>query len=527
MPQDATTRAVRGGGRIVRVLWESLAECASRAGQVGEAWPRHKWQRDPVGFARKVLGVEPWEKQRVILELVANNPRVAVASGHKIGKSNCAAILALWFYCSFPDARVVLSSTTARQVTQILWREVRKLHARAKVPISGEMHDSAAAGIKSDDFREIVGFTAKEAEAVAGISGENLLYIIDEASGVPDVIFEAIEGNRAGGAKVVLFSNPTRTEGEFYEAFFSKAAFYKTLRVSSEETPTATGKATIPGLATREWIEEKRLEWGESSPLYKIRIKGEHVRQEEGYILSVEDIMQSENRWDSTEGVGRLQIGLDPAGPGDGGDESVFAVRRGQKILALRAYRGASGGDLVAHAVGLASEFRGASEGPALVVVDRDGPIGAEVWGLLRVYVISHDDAGGGAPFEVVPVRASDRAEREALVYDRQRDLLWGNMARWLLEGGAIPCDAKLSRELSEPRWTGSVVGRLKATGKRELRKTLGRSPDRADAVALAVWNCGGQWGGDRGTSHLNPYARDGGPSLGGSVSRSSWDSDD
>src|SRR5690606_31880088 len=142
-----------------------------------------------------------------------------------------AGLLAHWFYGSFDDARVIMTSTTARQVDQILWREVKMLRARSgwcvackrgnqrrreENPINPELiarpcqHSAlirevpgelARTGMKSADFREIVGFTAKEAEAVAGISGRNLLYIVDEASGVAQAIFEAIEGNRAGGAR--------------------------------------------------------------------------------------------------------------------------------------------------------------------------------------------------------------------------------------------------------------------------------------------------------------------------------------
>jgi hypothetical protein len=268
--------------------------------------------------------------------------------------SHTAAGLALWFYCSFPDARVVMSSTTSRQVDQILWRELRMMHARSKHPIGGDLHELARSGLKATDFREVVGFTAREAEAVAGISGRNLLYILDEASGIPDVIFEAIEGNRAGGARVALFSNPTRTEGEFFRAFHEKAAFYKTLQVSSEETPNVReGREVIPGLAGREWIEEKKVEWGEDSALYKIRVRGEFVLQEDGKILTVHAIGEAEARWHEARGTGRLCIGLDPAGPGQGGDESVFAVRRGDKVSSLVALRGVSEDSHLAHLLGI------------------------------------------------------------------------------------------------------------------------------------------------------------------------------
>lgn len=446
-------------------------------------WPSPKYREAPVLFFREVLGVEPWFRQVQLLELVRDHPRVAVAAGHKVSKSNSIAGLALWFFCSFEEARVVLSSTTSRQVDQILWRELRMMRARAKVPIDGDMHELARSGFKSLDFREVVGFTARESEAVAGISGKNVLYIIDEASGVPDAIFEAIEGNRAGGARVLLVGNPTRTEGEHFEAFGAKARFYATLRISSEESPNVTeGRIVIPGLATQEWVNEKREEWGEESPLYKIRVKGEHVLVEGKRIVSVAAITEAEQRWEEAPEDGRLFIGLDPAGPGEAGDETAAVVRRGKKALRVVAWRGLTEDGIVTNVLGLLLEHKEKREQP-VVVLDALGTIGASVHGKLKVAAEQH-----GNTFEVFGVRVSDKACREPQFYERVRDELWANLARWLREGGAIPEDTKLAKELNIPEWIGQLSGKLKATDKRAIRKLIGRSPDRADALALSVW---------------------------------------
>jgi phage terminase large subunit len=81
-----------------------------------------------------------------------------------------------------------------------------------------------------------------------------------------------VEGNRAGGAKVIMFSNPTNTSGTFYEAFHGQRNFWHPIHISAEESPNVIGgQILIPGLATAEWVEEKRLDWGEGSPLYQVR----------------------------------------------------------------------------------------------------------------------------------------------------------------------------------------------------------------------------------------------------------------
>lgn len=467
-------------------------------------WPSPKYRADPVLFAREILGVEPWDRQLEILEAVRDYSRVAVASGHKIGKSHSAAIIALWYYSSFEDARVVMSSTTARQVDQILWRELQMMRARAgkclackegdpndhqprpcphSALVEGEIGMLARTGLKSDDFREIVGFTAREAEAVAGISGRHLLYIVDEASGVPDVIFEAIEGNRAGGARIILFSNPTRTTGEFFEAFHSKKDLYRTIQLSSEDTPNVrAGKMVIPGLAGPDWIAEKREEWGEDSPTYKVRVKGEFALAEDGKIFSIHAIAEAEKRWHDTSTDGRLFIGLDPAGASGTGDDTVAAVRRGMKLIELVAKRGLSDEAHLAMIEALCAAHRIPRETP-VVVLDREGPIGSSLYGLLRSYLARHPGI-----FELVAVRSSDRATRQPLIYDRQRDALAASAEAWIRDGGAIPEDARFSAELHALEWIQSQSGRLKLTPKTEIRKLLGRSPDRYDAFALACW---------------------------------------
>lgn len=479
-----------------------LQEFVRRANTV--RFPSPKYARDPVGFFREVLGLEPWEKQIEVLEALRDHSRVAVCSGHKIGKSNLIAGAAMWFYCSFDDARAIMSSTTSRQVDQILWRELRMLRARSGrcvackaedpegflIPtpcphsaiIDGEQGELARTGLKSKDFREVVGFTAREAEAVAGISGRNLLYLVDEASGVPDVIFEAIEGNRAGGARLLLAGNGTRNEGEFFEAFTSKAHLYKTIRVSSEETPNVrAGRIVIPGLATSEWIEEKKIEWGESSALYRVRVKGEHATHEEGKIFSLHSIAEAEKRWHETSDSGRLFIGIDPAGESGTGDETVFVVRRGLKMLLMRAHTGLTPEMHLVHLLPLL-RMRLPRETP-VVVIDREGSIGSKLAVVLRDYEEQH-----AGIFELVTVKASAGAVRQPQVYDRIRDELAANLEQWFRDGGAILEDVKLSAELHQFEWKQQINGKVKLTPKDAVRKILQRSPDRFDALALSVW---------------------------------------
>lgn len=481
--KSVSSRASRHSRTLLANLTEEAKAFVSALGRI--SWPNDRYRNDPCLFAEEVLGIKLWKKQREILEAIRDHKRVTVRSGHKCGKSTTLVIAALWFYCTFPDARVVMSSTTARQVDAILWRELRKVLSKAKIPIDGDMHELARSGFKAIDFREIVGFTAREAEAVAGVSGAHLLYLLDEASGIPEAIFEAIEGNRAGGAWIVLASNPTRTEGEFFESFHAKSGLYRTVSISSEDSPNViAGEAIIPGLATLEWVDEKRIEWGVESPLFKIRVKGDFVVKEDGKILSVHAITESEGRWSDTPGTGRLHLGVDPAGPGLAGDETAIAVRRGQRIDELLTWRGLSEDAIVVQIFGTLDKHRRASSLKPVVAIDREGPIGSALFYRLQSYLETNDNA-----FTLVGLKASDHAFRRGDLYDRVRDMLWANLANWVLNGGAVVTDTKLAKELHTPSWFQHLNGKLKVTPKDEIKKLIGRSPDRADAIALSVWD--------------------------------------
>lgn len=476
------------------------------------------YPNDPCGFARDVLHISPWSKQGAILRSVVDHQRVAVVSGHKCGKSTALAILAIWFYCSFPGARVIITATTDRQVNGIIWREIKRLLRASAIRIPGadECSVRAASGLTDpNDFSEIRGYTAKEAEAIAGTSGAYILYLVDEASGVLPVIFEAIQGNRAAGnAWVFLISNPTRADGEFYEAFHEKskgtaddpgpmpAAGYHNIRIDSRDSPNITGewqeleewdekaggwrarRGPIPGLAVDSWIQERIEEWGEDSAQFKIRVAGLFSVAEAAKIFSAGMLLESQQRWVDADAAGRLYIGVDPAGEGDQGDEFVLCPRSGAKVHGftyLTAGLRTPAGCLDAiH--DLIDKHR--KPGSPLPVVSIDAE-GAEGW---KIYVPLKEAALRTKRFMVSRVRAGERAIRQPHIYDKIRDELYANAREWMRAGGGIPESPKLEKELHTPEYASDIRGRLKLTPKKDLRKLLGRSPDTAEAFTLACW---------------------------------------
>jgi len=433
------------------------------------------WRQDPVRFATDVLGFQPWSRQAEILRAVAAHDRVAVRSGHKVGKSLSVAALALWFVCSFHRARVVMTAPTHRQIRNILWKELRRLYRGARIPLGGVMHELPDIGYQLADGREVVGFSTKEPERMAGISGPNVLFLVDEASGVPESIFQAIEGNRAGGAKIVLTSNPTMTSGTFFSAFNDKREFWHAIHVSSLEVP-----AGVPGLATREWIDEKRREWGSESPLFYVRVLGEFPSQPENAVIGLALVEAAESRWSETAASGPLVLGVDPARFGD--DESVIVGRRGFKAFRPAVFLNIDEHALAVRVIETAQRLRETNE---RVVANVDGHgVGAGVISVLR----QSDACRGVAGWLTVnDVRSGDPSSSPDQ-YVNLRTQLHFAVAEWLEQGGAIPDDPKLHGELVAPTYAFDGRNRRKVEAKEEIKRRLGRSPDRADSLALAVF---------------------------------------
>ncbi len=436
---------------------------------------------DPVGFTRDVLRLTVWDAMERIMTGIRDHAKVAVRSGHKVSKSTTAASIALWRAVARPGSRTVLTAPTARQVKTIIWKELKRRHAQANLP--GTPFDDPGTGYRHGES-EVFGFSTSDAEKMAGISGEDLLFIIDEASGVAEGIFEAIEGNMAGGARLLLISNPTQTSGTFYEAFTSKRQFWHCIHVSSEDTPNArSGQILIPGLATAAWVEEKRADWGEDSPLYQVRVRGNFPTQATNSVIGLGLVEAARARHDAEPEppTGAFSVGVDPGRYGD--DPAVIQPVYGDRPVPATVKRKQDTVEVAGHVMDVveAERARTGYTGPVHVKVDDIG-LGGGVTDHLK-----HSDRAKALGIVVIPVNSSNRATSEG--YSKLRDQLWFALRDWLKDGGHLPPDPLLEGELIAPLYSFDTQGRAKVEGKDELKPRLRRSPDHADALALGIYD--------------------------------------
>ena len=456
-------------------------------------WPCYPYREDPIAFFYDVLMVKRLSPDQLDVIAAVNKPRarVSVVSGHKTGKDFLAGGVALWWFATDEEARVRATAVTLYQVRDVFWRELTGHWGRSQTgphPLDGTLHGLPQNGLRVG-MREVVGFTSDQPEAAAGISGRRVLYIFDEASGIADSIFEAAKGNLAGGdARVLLLSQGTRNEGAFYDSHHEKRSGWACFSLSSENTPNVIeGREVIPAMATREWLEEQRLDWNApDGPVWKVRVLGQFAEGGGQKVIALEAALAAEKRWEAmpTNPKERLHLGLDAAGTGD--DENVAAPRRGQKILELEAWSGLpdvsveqNAKETARRTMQVVRRHRAPREPKALVKVDAGGTIGLAVYGALRA--LEYDKE-----IEVVGVHFGARSTlvRE---YPLVRDQMWFGFAGWLKDGGAVPADRKLPAELTAPSWAYDEQSKRHVEKKDALRKKLKRSTDRADACLLSV----------------------------------------
>lgn len=452
-----------------------------------------------MAFAWEVFAIRAWSRQVEILEAARDNDRVSVRSGHKVSKSNSAAILAFWFYLCFQGARVVLTAPTYRQVQHILWREMRGLWRRAAVKPCGPLPKHASTGIE-EGGRQLVGYTSDQSESIAGISGPAVMYVLDEASGIEPETFEVIEGNRAGGddtddevgiAKLVLFSNPTQQVGEFFDSHHSKSEFYRTIHISSEESPNnVEGRVVVPGLATRKWCREKRREWGgPGNPVWDVRVGGDFPAQSSAAVIGIALVEVAKRRWESLEvESSELHVGVDVAHFGD--DDSAIAIRRGFHAKIAAAVTGYDTQAVAGKTIRVVKEHRRPGE-HVFIKVD----MGAMGPGVYDALVAANADELMGPHVHVIGLYMAG-APDEPEEYPMLRDELWFTARNWLRDGGALESSepptkdqGMLEADLKAPKYSPDAKGRLKVEPKKDTKKTLKRSPDRGDALCLAVYD--------------------------------------
>ncbi len=446
-----------------------------------------EYQKNPVIFAKEVLKFAPDEWQRKSLMDLAGNSKVAIKSGQGVGKTGMEAVALLWFLTCFPYPRVVATAPTKQQLHDVLWSEVAKWQEQS--PLLREILKWTKTHIYMIGYEKrwfATARTATKSENMQGFHEKNMLFIVDEASGVSDPIMEAILGTLSGeNNKLLLCGNPTRTSGTFFEAFHIDRAMYQCYTVSSIDSPR-TNKQNIESLIKK---------YGADSNVVRVRVFGEFPKQEDDVFIMlslVEHCGSKIYELPEDKGMPYIIFGVDVARFGD--DETVI-YRNTKGKLKLAVHR--KGQDLMATVGDIVSQYK---------KVMREFP---DYQG--RIYVNIDDTGLGGGVTDrlkevkreqqlhrlfIVPINAAEKIETDtkegkeaAEYYNNLTTHMWA-VLRELMERKQIEIEeeADTFAQLSVRKYFMASNGKLELESKKEMKKRGVSSPDRADAAALSVY---------------------------------------
>lgn len=430
----------------------------------------NKWRSDPVGFIRDILGVELWSKQREIAESVRDNPRTAVRSCSAGGKTAVSALIVLWFLCAFRPSTVLSTARSNRQVTEQLWREIRVRYAQARIPLGGDLTQKEL-NMEADWFA--IGFSTDEPERITGFHNKHVLVVMDEAGGIGDEVYGAIDNPLAAGfTRLLLLGNPTNNIGKFHDAFASPE--YQSFHISAFDTPTFTGEGEFPFLISKQYVEQKKREWGEDSPLYEVYILGNFPSGEGDRLIpfSLAEAATVDKKI-QPEATDMVAMGVDTARFGE--DENVLYVRKGTKIIDFLIWRKSDTEGCIGHIHTKIKEHN-----PSIVSID-EGYNPGIVDGLRAMGLTINGVNFGGKAMDSQTF-ANCRAE------------MWWTLAqRFKREEIQIPDDKLLLKQLTDIKLKDpNKLAQMLIESKEEMKRRGVKSPDRGDALALCFYDAQG-----------------------------------
>jgi len=279
------------------------------------------YYNNPYDFVIDQLHAKPNPDQEIVLRSLPRCKRISIRSGNGVGKTALEAWLVIWFMYCFPDCRIPCTAPTNHQLNDILWPEIKKWLNKSNLTGLLEWTATTLYNKSSPETWFAVARASSEPTNFQGFHEENIMFIIDEASGVSDEIWDAIRGSlTTENAYCIMCGNPNYLDGFFYKSHHQNKDMWQTFHFSSLNSINVT----------KESIQEAEREFGIDSNQYRIRVLGEFPL-EDGVNLYLPmtlikyAIVDKEKIWEETpDGGYSYDLGLDPAR--EGGDDAVYFI---------------------------------------------------------------------------------------------------------------------------------------------------------------------------------------------------------
>lgn len=430
----------------------------------GEAGPLEQetledWQREVLVEIGQEVQKRGFDGQNAVDAI-----RQAIASGHGIGKSTLIAWIADWIMSTRPFAQGTVTANTVTQLETKTWPAIEKW---TRLCLTGHWFTTSGGAMRHKDHPKqwfLVAQTCREenSEAFAGqhAAASTSFYLNDEASAIPDIVWDVEEGGLTDGEPMIFaFGNPTKSSGRFYEICFgSKKDRWKHRAIDSRSVKR-TNKKQI-----QEWIDD----YGEDSDFVRVRVLGKPPRASELQYIDQDRVTDAQKRDVYALDDEPLICGVDVSGGGSAWTVCYFRKGKDGRSLPRVRLTGEQSRDRNVVVGKLAEILR--EKRPAAMFIDSafGSPIVERLQMLGFKQVIEVTFGGQSAD----PHQANQRA------------YMWSKTKDWLLTG-AIPKDTDLEQQLTGPGYHINRQNRLVLESKQEMVKRGISSPDDADALAL------------------------------------------
>lgn len=424
---------------------------------------------DRIFFAEVVLGVvlEDWQAD-VLEALDDGETRISIRSGNGAGKTCLIAIVTLHYLLFRNDVKIPVTAPSSGQLKDGLIPEVNKWVGKLPSFLKDQLNCTTDRITRIDSpANNFISFrTARKEnpEALQGIHATFVLCAVDEASGVPDSVYEAAQGTMSTpGSIFIMISNPTRLSGYYYKSHNQNKRDWRRFHVTSFDTSRVD----------QTFVDQIARDYGETSDQYKVKVLGEFPSREEEALIDRMSVVSAFDRDISCTGDA-VVMGVDV---GRGGDLSALILRNGNHAYGLRTQNYSDTMQTVGWVKHHYDELPD-DEKPETIFVDSIG-IGAGVADRLRELNLP-----------AVDVNVSESPSMKS-VYPRLRDEIWWSCKRWLesahvsIRGLSAGEKEMLADELSTPLALFTSTGKNAVETKQQMRQRGFRSPNAADCLNL------------------------------------------
>lgn len=418
--------------------------------------------------------------------------KIGVESATGTGKTRIGAGIALWFLECYENSLVVTTAPKESQLKLHIWKEIGVLYPFFKKGSLSTLRLNMHEDSKLTDWQAIgfvAGVAADETSSTKaqGFHAEHMLIILEETPGVPQPIIEAFQNTCDGPHNIILaFGNPDHQLDNLHR--FCQLPNVTSLRISGFDHPNVVLKnpAFIPGAVTLDGLNDKKIRYGEDGPLFLSRAKGISPGQSIASLISLNWIKESVERWKTfcdengnlieSNIFGDKALGVDVANS-EAGDKAAIAKGKGTVLIEVKDFQCPDANVLGKRDVlQLMLDEKIADKN---VGVDGVG-VGAGTVNALKEMKHRIISLGGAD----APVDLRNQEEE----FNNLRSQMWWQLREDFRNNIiSIPDDKELIADLITPEWEPKN-GKIIVESKETIKKRLGHSPNKGDAVVYWNW---------------------------------------